>query len=90
MPVTVAPSTRVCVSVFSFFLFFLQAMKHDFLQRKISRKNIKQIAETHNLCVKIRTDGDKNIIVYGNEKAAGSQLVQLAIIKGVVDHYIHF
>lgn len=68
----------------------LQAMKHDFLQRKISRKNIKQIAETHNLCVKIRTDGDKNIIVYGNEKAAGSQLVQLAIIKGVVDHYIHF
>ena len=68
----------------------LEAMKFEFLQRKISRKNIKKIAELHHLCVKIRTDGDKNIIVYGNEKAEGIKLVELAIIKGVIDHYIHF
>ena len=67
----------------------LEAMKFEFIQRKISRKNIKKIAELHHLCVKIRTDGDKNIIVYGNEKAEGIKLVELAIIKGNIDHYIH-
>ena len=45
----------------------------------------------HNLCVKIRTDGDKNIIVYGNEKAEGVTKVELAIITDEIgDHYIHF
>ena len=69
----------------------LEAMKVDFIQRKISRKKIKKIAEWHHLCVKIRTDGDKNIIVYGNEKAEGVQVVELAIIKGnIIDHYIHY
>jgi hypothetical protein len=69
----------------------LEAMKFEFLQRKISRKNIRKIAERHNLCVKIRTDGDKNIIVYGNEKAEGVTKVELAIItEDTGDHYIHF
>ena len=67
----------------------LEAMKIDFIQRKISRKNIKKIAELHHLCVKNRTNGDKSIIVYGNKKAEGIQLVELAIIKGNIDHYIH-
>ena len=68
----------------------LEAMKFEFLQRKISRKNIRKIAERHNLCVKIRTDGDKNIIVYGNEKAEDVTKVELAIITNVAgDHYIH-
>lgn len=65
----------------------LEAMKFDFIQRKISRKNVKKIAEQHNLYVIIHTDGDKNVIKYGCETGLR---VELAIIKGNIDHYIHF
>ena len=65
----------------------LEAMKFDFIQRKISRKNVKKIAEQHNLHVIIHTDGDKNVIKYGNESGLR---VELAIIKGPIDHYIHY
>jgi len=64
----------------------LEAMKFDFIQRKISRKNIKKIAEQHNLHVTIHTDGDKNVIKYGSETG---HRVELAIIKGSIDHYLH-
>ena len=66
----------------------LEAMKFEFIQRKISRKNVKKIAEQHNLHVIIHTDGDENVIKYGNE--TNSLRVELAIIKGPIDHYIHF
>lgn len=68
----------------------LEAMKFDFIQRKISRKNVKKIAEQHNLHVIIHTDGDKNVIKYGSETGLR---VELAIIKGretAIDHYIHY
>ena len=61
----------------------LTAMKFEFLQRKIARKNIKKIAEEYKLCVTIRTEGDKNKITYGPSDGFN---VSLSLIQ---DHYIH-
>ena len=62
----------------------LEAMKLQFLRRKIARKNIRAIAEEHALRVSIHSDGEKNVQVYGPEDGFE---VQLALIK---DHYIHY
>ena len=62
----------------------LEAMKLQFLRRKIARKNIRAIAEEHALRVIIHSDGEKNVQVYGPEDGFE---VQLALIK---DHYIHY
>ena len=63
----------------------LEAMKTEFLDRKIARKNIRKIAEDHNLCVKITTDGktDGYGLTYGPRDGFP---VELALIK---EHYIH-
>eukprot|EP00966_Prymnesium_polylepis_P009725 224392-Prymnesium_polylepis.1 len=62
----------------------LEAMKTQFLRRTISRRNIKDIAEQHNLYVEIHTDGDKDVVKYGN--AETGLHVPIACI---LDHYIH-
>ena len=62
----------------------LEAMKLQFLRRKIARKNIRAIAEERALRVSIHSDGEKNVQVYGPEDGFE---VQLALIK---DHYIHY
>ncbi len=61
----------------------LQAMKTQFLRRTISRRNIRDIAEQHNLYVEIHTDGDKDVVKYGDKDGFH---VQVACI---MDHYIH-
>ena len=61
----------------------LEAMKLQFLRRKIARKNVRGIAEEHGLRVTIQTDGDKNLQAYGPKEGFP---VRLALIK---DHYIH-
>lgn len=63
----------------------LEAMKTEFLQRKIARKNIRKIADDHNLFVTITTDGktDGYGLKYGPRDGFP---VKLALIK---DHYIH-
>ena len=61
----------------------LEAMKTEFLQRKIPRKNILKLADVHNLFVTIRTEGDKNVQKMGPRDGFP---VKLALIK---DHYIH-
>lgn len=62
----------------------LNAMKTQFLRRKISRKNLRYIAEQHDLYIEISTDEDKNILKYGNPEKGFP--VKLALYK---DHYIH-
>lgn len=61
----------------------LEAMKIEFLQRKIARKKLKVLAEEHRLRVTIHTDGCKNVDRYGPEEGFP---VELAIIQ---HHYIH-
>jgi hypothetical protein len=62
----------------------LQAMKTQFLRRTISRRNIRDIAEQHNLYVEIHTDGDKDVVKYGDPDKGFH--VPIACI---LDHYIH-
>lgn len=62
----------------------LNAMKTEFLRRKISRKNLRSIAEQHDLYIEISTDGDKNMLKYGKPEKGFP--VKLALYK---DHYIH-
>jgi hypothetical protein len=62
----------------------LQSMKTEFLRRTISRRNIKEIAVKHGLYVEIRTDGDKNVLKYGNAETGFH--VSIACI---LDHYFH-
>ena len=62
----------------------LNAMKTEFLRRKISRKNLRSIAEQHDLYIEISTDQDKNMLKYGNPEKGLP--VKLALYK---DHYIH-
>jgi hypothetical protein len=63
----------------------LEAMKTEFLQRKIARKNIRKIAEDHKLFVTITTDGktDGYGLKYGPRDGFP---VELALIN---EHYIH-
>jgi inorganic pyrophosphatase len=61
----------------------LNAMKTEFLRRTISRKNIRKIAEEQKLYITIKTEGDKNIIKYGDKR---NMHVPIALIHG---HYIH-
>ena len=63
----------------------LEAMKTEFLQRKIARKNIRKIAEEHKLFVSITTDGktDGYGLKYGPRDGFP---VELALVR---DHYIH-
>lgn len=63
----------------------LEAMKTEFLDRKIARKNIRKIAEDHKLLVRITTEGktDGYGLKYGPRDGFP---VELALIK---DHYIH-
>lgn len=61
----------------------LNAMKMQFLRRKISRKNIRDIAEHHDLYIEISTDQDKNMLKYGHSHHFP---VRLALYK---DHYVH-
>jgi DNA polymerase elongation subunit (family B) len=61
----------------------LEAMRVEFKQRKIARKNIHKIAAQHNIYVTIRTIGDKNKLRYGPKDGYP---VELALIK---EHYIH-
>ncbi len=63
----------------------LEAMKTEFLQRKIARKNIRKIAEDHKLFVTITTDGktDGYGLKYGPRDGFP---VELALVH---DHYIH-
>jgi hypothetical protein len=62
----------------------LNAMKTEFLRRKISRKNLRSIAEQHDLYIEISTEGDKNMLKYGNPEKGFP--VKLALYK---DHYLH-
>ena len=62
----------------------LNAMKTQFLRRKISRKNLREIAEQHDLYIEISTEKDKNTLKYG--KLQTGFPVKLALYK---DHYIH-
>ena len=62
----------------------LNAMKTQFLRRKISRKALRTIAEQHSLYIQISTDQDKNMLKYGNPEKGFP--VKLALYK---DHYIH-
>ena len=62
----------------------LNAMKTEFLRRKISRKNLRSIAEQHDLYIEISTDQAKNMLKYGNPEKGFP--VKLALYK---DHYIH-
>jgi len=62
----------------------LNAMKTQFLRRKISRKNLREIAEQHDVYIEISTDQDKNTLKYGNPQTGFP--VKLALYK---DHYIH-
>lgn len=62
----------------------LNAMKTQFLRRKISRKALRTIAEQHSLYIEISTDQDKNMLKYGNPEKGFP--VKLALYK---DHYIH-
>ena len=63
----------------------LEAMKTEFKQRKIARKNIRKIAEDHKLFVTITTDGktDGYGLKYGPRDGFP---VELALVH---DHYIH-
>jgi len=61
----------------------LESMKVSFRQRKIARKEIKSIAEKHNLYVIIHTKGDKNLVKCG--PVEGYE-VNLFLVN---DHYIH-
>jgi uncharacterized protein YprB with RNaseH-like and TPR domain len=63
----------------------LEAMKTEFLGRKIAPKNIRKIAEDHKLYVRITTDGktDGYGLKYGPRDGFP---VELALIK---EHYIH-
>ena len=62
----------------------LNAMKTEFLRRKISRKNLRAVAEQHDLYIEISTDQDKNMLKYGNPEKGFP--VKLALYK---DHFIH-
>ena len=62
----------------------MQAMKTQFLRRTISRHKIREIAETHGLYVEIHTDGDKNVVRFGNPDTGFH--VPIACL---MDHYIH-
>ena len=55
----------------------LNAMKTEFLRRKISRKSLRTIAEQHNLYVEIHTDQDRNCLKYGDSQKGFP--VQLAV-----------
>ena len=63
----------------------LEAIKTEFLDRKIARKNIRKVAEDHNLFVKITTDGktDGYGLTYGPNDGYP---VNIALIR---EHYIH-
>ena len=61
----------------------LDALKLQFLRRKIARKNLRSIAEEHNLHVTIRTEGKSKLQTYGPHDGFP---VRLALIQ---DHYIH-
>ena len=62
----------------------LQAMKSEFLQRKISRQRLKKVAEQHNLRISLHTCvGSCAVLRFGPEDGFG---VELALFK---DHYIH-
>jgi hypothetical protein len=59
----------------------LEAMTHMVKRRKVSRMNIRSLAEDFDLRVTIRTDGDRNNVHYG---APDGHPVDLALLH---DHY---
>ena len=67
----------------------LEALKHKIKRRTISRSNIKQLAEEHNLYITVRTQGDEeHFKKFGPED--GFQ-VDLALVSDPAgDHYIHY
>ena len=62
----------------------IEALKQEILRRVISRKNLKILAEKHDLYITIRTEGDKDVVKFGNKE---NKPIELALIEG---HYIHF
>jgi len=52
--------------------------------RKVSRKNLKIIADRHKLLIKIHTDGDRNLVVVGPRDG---ETVELGLLH---EHYFHY